>query len=301
MYPLRSYALSIAVFAWFASSGNALSPAAIPSPTAIEISRASTVEVSSGNGTSKGTGFLISDQHVATAFHVAAAVSALNSEQVKFTPYPDLKVKMPDGEVLDATLVSVPTQKDLAPLKYDFAVLRLRRKPQGPYRIVQLIGPAGKIAVDEEVTFSGYPLAAPGMITHRGRISGFSDAEGLIPLDGAVNRGNSGGAVLSASREVVGIITMREGAISQALDKVRGAQIETKLDGSGRTAEKPAEMNDGSSAEATRQITDALTTIIATQGELIGSFDTYMSTGIGYARDIKFLRDYLHTHPYVLK
>ena len=69
----------------------------------IEISRKSSVEIYSKSGDSKGSGFIISDQYVATAFHVIASISVDQNKNLKFSIYPDISVKLQNGDVIEAT------------------------------------------------------------------------------------------------------------------------------------------------------------------------------------------------------
>jgi S1-C subfamily serine protease len=243
----------------------------------IELSRSSSVEVSSQR--SSGTGFLIADGYVATAFHVVASLAA--SEGAKgWSLHPELTVKLPDGERLRATCVTVPSPEDQTPLQYDFAVLRLEAKPKGRHPRVELADPAERFAVGDDIVFSGFPLATPGLVTHKGMISGFDDTGSIIVLQAAINKGNSGGAVLTSSGKAIGIISMREGGISKGLAEL-SAYIESV------SGKNTVIIRGVDPLESTRAI--------------IQTLDRYISTGIGYAISVRPLRAYLAKHPELMR
>lgn len=226
-------------------------------------------------GKSKGTGFVIGDQLVATCFHVAAAIT-VNGANVSFTPYSDLQVTFPSGEKIPATLVSVPTQTDLSPLTSDFALLKLSKKPSKAYSQVILGESTEFPQVGEEVVFSGYPLASPGMVTHRGMVSGHDDNVSVIFIQASINKGNSGGAVLNTEGHVVGIVSMREGGISKGLQDLQVNIEKTSAEGS-------VKFMGVDPLQSTKAI--------------IQTIDQYISTGIGYARSVRFIREYITKHP----
>ena len=198
----------------------------------IDISRKSAVEISSKARNSKGSGFIIADQYVATAFHVVASI-AISQQTVNWSLHPDLQVKLPDGEVVGATCITIPTQSESSPLQYDFALLRLEKKPRGLHTKVEVAEQNEKLAVGDDIIFSGYPLATPGMVTHKGMISGFNNSGDIIILQAAINKGNSGGAVLTTKGKVIGIISMREGGISKGLAELNERIEQTKSSGGG--------------------------------------------------------------------
>ncbi|HEV2054973.1 MAG TPA: serine protease [Methylomirabilota bacterium] len=245
----------------------------------LELSRTSGVMLVSQSGNSKGSGAFIGDQHVLTCFHVVAALSA-QGPTVNWTLYPDLQVVLPSGETISGTVVSVPTQADTSPLLQDFAFVKLKTKPTKNFAKVELASDKEVLAVGDDVTFSGYPLATPGMVTHHGMVSGFDGSSSLIFIQASINKGNSGGALLNSEGHMVGIVSMREGGISQGLRELRVYIDKTSSSGSVRIMGVDP-------LQATRAIIETL--------------DQYISTGIGYARSIRFAREYLGNNPGLLK
>jgi S1-C subfamily serine protease len=245
----------------------------------IEQSRKSCVQVSSEAGSSRGTGFFIAADRIATCFHVISSL-AIDGTNVKWTIYPDLKVKTDSGEIIEATCVSAPNRFGPEPLQFDFAILKLKTKPKNAPTIVNLRDPAAKHSVGDSVMFSGYPLATPAMVTHKGMISGEDPSGNIICIQGPINKGNSGGALLTEDGEAAGIISMREGGISQGLNQLSAQITETQKSGS-----------------ITLMGVNPLDSIKA----IIGTLDTYISTGIGYAVSTKHLKAYVEKHPEILK
>lgn len=245
----------------------------------LELSRESTVKLVSKSGNSKGSGFIVDDMHVLTCFHVVAELSIQDSN-VNWRLYADLQVILPTGETIDGTVVSIPTQLDATPLLQDYALVKLKAKPSKPFSKVQLAFARESVEVGDDVVFSGYPLATPGMVTHRGMVSGFDSSKSLIFLQAAINKGNSGGALLNDQGHVVGIISMREGGISQGLNELRVYIDKTSKQGSVR-------LMGVDPLQATKKV--------------IQTLDRYISTGIGYARSIEFAREYLRKNPMLPK
>jgi S1-C subfamily serine protease len=247
--------------------------------TVLELSRQSTVKLVSQIGNSSGTGFFIDDQYLLTCFHVVAALS-VQGPTVNWRLYPDLKAELPTGETIEGAVVTPPTQADPSPLTQDFAVVKLQRKPQPIISKLKFAAEQERLEVGSEIVFSGFPLATPGMVTHRGMVSGFDQARTLILIQASINKGNSGGAALNSEGRVVGIISMREGGISQGLSELRVYIDQTASQGSVRIMGVDA-------LQATKAIVQTL--------------DQYISTGIGYARSIKFAREYIDHNPAVLR
>ncbi len=252
------------------------------STSVIDLSRDSAVEIRSGDRR-LGTGFLISDHHVATAFHVIAETES-TAKGVNISYSADLSIRLLGGEVIGAECVTLATDADPAPYKYDFAVLRLSRSPKSPHKAIKLADAREKPSVGQEILFSGYPLDTPGMVTHKGMVSGSDDSSNIIFLQTAINKGNSGGVVLTADGKPVGIISLREGGISKGLQDVQ---------------QRIKKMEEAKDVRTTIRM-GAVDPIQSTR-DIIATLDKYISTGIGYAISIKFLKIQLATHPEVLK
>jgi S1-C subfamily serine protease len=245
----------------------------------LRLTREATVEISTIAGHGAGTGFFISDDAIITCFHVAAAISPMTNG-VQWSIFQDLKVKTQTGEVFDAQVVSIPTRQDISPLVFDFAVLRLKARLPPIVHHLALASTNTLIEVGEEVFLSGYPLATPAMVSHKGMISGLTKDSEIICIEAPINKGNSGGALCMADGTVIGIVSMREVGISVGLDQL-ATYIET-------TSKQGSVVLMGvDPLQAIREVTLTL--------------DRYISTGIGYARSIRHVQEYINGHPNLLK
>jgi len=166
-------------------------------PTAAEVFRIAAdrvvlIEAEGPNGTSTGSGFLISvDGRIITNTHViddAASVSAI-------------RVRFRDGR--------------------RFAVASVRRHPVHDLALLQISNPPSQLAylhfadglpqVGDELVILGHP-AGLGWSLSQGRVSQVRDDPGgerqvWIQTDGAMNPGNSGGPMLDRYGQVVGVAT----------------------------------------------------------------------------------------------
>jgi len=144
--------------------------------------------------TGSGTGFLVdNDGTIVTNAHVVG-----DSQQVQ--------VRFDDkGELHNAQVLSVDTSTDLAALKVDGGA------PDG-VRPLQLAD-SDKVQVGDPAIAIGYPLgldrtATAGIVSGLERQiqapNGFS-IDKVIQTDAAVNPGNSGGPLLNANGQVIGV------------------------------------------------------------------------------------------------
>jgi serine protease Do len=140
---------------------------------------------------SLGSGVIISaDGYVVTNNHVVG-------ENVR-----DITVALPDKREIKGRVVGVDPSTDIALLKIDIAGL-----PAVPW------GDSSQLKVGEWVLAIGSPYqlnssVTAGIISATGRAGlGFADYEDFIQTDAAINRGNSGGALINGRGELVGINT----------------------------------------------------------------------------------------------
>ncbi len=142
-----------------------------------------------------GSGFVLTDAgYIVTNQHVVE-----NAEQ--------LKVSLPDGTIIDATLIGSDVMSDVAVLKVEAEGL----KPLP-------IGDSDTIRVGEFVLAIGNPISADelygsvtfGIISAKARqinIDGFSNE--YMQTDAAVNPGNSGGPLINMRGEVIGVTSAK--------------------------------------------------------------------------------------------
>ncbi len=141
-----------------------------------------------------GTGVVIDDQGtILTNLHVAASAKRL-------------RVIFADGTESDAMVIGVRPQSDLA-------IIRPNVLPDD--LLPATLAPSSKLKPGDDVVAVGFPFGI-GPSASAGVVSGLMrvlDQEGQAPLrnliqfDAAANPGNSGGPLVNADGEVVGIVT----------------------------------------------------------------------------------------------
>lgn len=139
---------------------------------------------------SLGSGVVLDkDGHVVTNYHVVSRATQIS-------------VQLRDGREAPARLVGIDPDTDLAVLDVDL--------PDIP---VMPLGRSDRLRVGEPVLAIGNPLGLGQTVTSgivsatgRGRL-GVSTFENFIQTDAAINFGNSGGALVNARGELVGINT----------------------------------------------------------------------------------------------
>jgi putative serine protease PepD len=154
-----------------------------------------TVQGSSGQDTSLGSGFVITqDGYILTNEHVVAEIADGS-----------LRVTLADTTTVAARVVGRDQESDLA-------VLKIERDNLRPVEF----GNSDGVAVGDGVLAIGSPLALPGTVTS-GIVSALDrpiqshEANGVqryyaaIQTDAAVNRGNSGGPLFDLNGRVIGI------------------------------------------------------------------------------------------------
>jgi len=147
-----------------------------------------------------GSGVIVSAQgqgYVLTNNHVIAHAA-------------DIQVLLYDGRIAKATLVGADEESDLAVLKIDASNLPVIRmadqQPLRPGDVVLAIG--NPLGLNQTVTM--------GIVSAIGRQLNSSSAEDFIQTDAAINLGNSGGALVNAEGQLVGINTLLIGKAAGA-------------------------------------------------------------------------------------
>lgn len=113
----------------------------------------------------------------------------------------EIKVEMTDNRTFTAKLVGSDPPSDLAVLKIDAKDLPTLQ-----------LGDSDRVRVGDPVLAVGNPLGigqtvTSGIVSAKGRQTGLSDGsfEDFLQTDAAINRGNSGGALVNTSGELIGI------------------------------------------------------------------------------------------------
>jgi Do/DeqQ family serine protease len=136
-----------------------------------------------------GSGVIInSDGYILTNHHVVDGAL-------------EIKVELTDNRTFTAKLVGSDPPSDLAVLKID-----ARNLP------TVTMGDSDKVRVGDPVLALGNPMGigqtvTSGIVSAKGRSTGVSDGsfEDFLQTDAAINRGNSGGALVNTNGELIGI------------------------------------------------------------------------------------------------
>jgi len=181
-------------------------------PKTLKALKASTVYIKHSEAT--GSGFFVSDDGVvASNFHVVAPVTTGTNGQENWTRLTNLTVVVNSGEndekSYPARLLDFSTNADLALLKIDCKTTPLP------------LGDATKLLETQDLWAFGFPLGQdaglqqnPEVSVNHGAVTAMRKEEqtkvlSAIQTDIALNHGNSGGPVVNAKGEVVGIVVMR--------------------------------------------------------------------------------------------
>ena len=136
-----------------------------------------------------GSGVIVNaDGHILTNHHVVDGAL-------------EIRVELTDGRTFTAKLVGSDPPSDLAVLKVDASNLP-----------TLTLGDSDKVRVGDFVLALGNPLGigqtvTSGIVSAKGRATGLSDGsfEDFLQTDAAINRGNSGGALVNTNGELIGI------------------------------------------------------------------------------------------------
>ncbi len=150
------------------------------------------VSVRAGRAT--GSGFAIDQQgHVVTNAHVVEGAD-------------DVSLVLSTGRTVDASIIGVDTNNDLA-------VLQVRGDASGLRALT--LGRSSQLRVGDPVLAVGSPLGLEGTVTagivsavnRQARFGAGGNQQTAIQTDAAINPGNSGGPLVNAAGQVVGVNT----------------------------------------------------------------------------------------------
>jgi serine protease Do len=136
-----------------------------------------------------GSGVTVSaDGHILTNHHVVDGAE-------------EITIELGDNRVLEAKVVGSDTPSDLAVLKVNASNLP-----------VLALGDSDRVRIGDVALAIGNPLGlgqtvTAGIISAKGRATGLSDGsfESFLQTDAPINQGNSGGALVSSTGELIGI------------------------------------------------------------------------------------------------
>ena len=143
-------------------------------------------------GTAFGSGFFINQQgDIVTNAHVVSQAKAV------WIQIPTLGKR-----IIDVDVVSISPERDLALLRVDAEGLELIRQELGGVPHL-LLGDSDLVRRSDEVLALGYPLGQQSLKSTTGIVSGRE--QNMIQTSAPINPGSSGGPLLNAKGEVVGI------------------------------------------------------------------------------------------------
>lgn len=151
-------------------------------------------------GTSQGSGFVLSsDGEVATNAHVVTS-----GEGEGLRPADDVYVDFADGNRVEAEVVGVDPNADVALLRIDAEGLELRPLELASSLELEVGAPVAAIGspFGEEQSLSVGVISATDRSVES--LTAFR-IDGAIQTDAAINRGNSGGPLLDADSRVIGL------------------------------------------------------------------------------------------------
>ena len=160
------------------------------------VARAAPAVVGIEHARGQGSGVVLAgDGYVVTNAHVVGAGPR------------SLRVRLHGGEVAPASVVGTDARTDLAVVRAEAARLpSLALADDGRPRVGQLV-----VAIGNPLRFDGSVTVGVVSALHRALPGRDGPLEALVQTDAAVNPGNSGGPLLNASGEVIGVTPMGVG------------------------------------------------------------------------------------------
>lgn len=191
----------------YSETASSVAQAVLPSIVGIEVNYSVSSIFGSSEASATGSGIIISeDGYIITNNHVIDAESSSSSSYYQITDATSITVTLYDSDVeYEATIVGTDSYTDLAVIKIDASGLT-----------PATLGDSDTVQVGEFVMAIGNPLGMDFTCT-AGIVSAVdrevTDDSGTtytaIQTDAAINSGNSGGALVNANGEVIGINTLK--------------------------------------------------------------------------------------------
>lgn len=174
----------------------------------------STVYGQTREGTSSGSGFIISaDGYVVTNYHVVEGATAVT-------------VTVSTGDEYEATVIGSDQVNDVALLKVEASGLPAVK-----------IGSSDKLAIGDMVCAIGNPLGSLTATLTVGYVSGKdrqvttdNSTINMIQTDAAINSGNSGGPLFNMYGEVVGITSAKYSGTTSSGASIEGISFAIPID-----------------------------------------------------------------------
>ena len=226
------------------------------------------VAVKVTNSSKRGTqacGFVLNDSIIATSLDAVGSIFKFEGV-THFTLYRDFEVIFQNGDTVGAQCITVPTNEDLAPIKYNFALLKLDSNYTTAQTPARIYSRYAANPVGENLFFSGYRDTSLILSTQTGMLSGFAEDSKFVTFQGPHNSFLNGTALMNSSGEVIGMISTRFNPLQQSLGKQLSKLEDETIQGD----------------ESTQQVFKTLKT-----------FNRSLEINLGYAININYLRSYL--------
>jgi len=232
----------------------------------LQASRSSAIKVTNSSiAHIHASGFVINDSVIATTLDAIGNIKKIG-RATHFTLYRDLEVILANGDTVGATCISIPNRKDLAPIKYNFALLQMDTNYLIPYPPARIYSRYQANSVGTELFFSGYRDTSLILSSQKGMLSGFSTESQFISFQGPHNVYLNGSALFNSSGEVVGMISTRFNPLRQKL-RLQMEKFEDQI------------------INGTYSNRENFRTL--------QNFDKSLEINLGYAININYLRSYL--------
>ena len=188
--------------------GPSVASKVLPSIVGIKVTYSVNTFWGSATGTAGGSGIIISeDGYILTNNHVISTESS--SSYYEISKATDLKVKLyGDDTEYKATVVGTDAYTDIAIIKIDAKNL-----------VAATLGDSDEVRVGEYAMAIGNPIGmdfsvTQGIISAINREVSANDGTTYVAIqtDAAINSGNSGGALVNAKGEVIGVNTLKVSA-----------------------------------------------------------------------------------------
>ena len=202
-----------------AADGSAMTPAQlyqgnVDSVVAISCTMQTTAYGQSVEGTSSGSGFILSaDGYVVTNYHVVQ-----NASNITVTTH--------SGDEYDATVKGYDATNDVAVLKVEAEGLS-----------AATIGSSGNLSIGDMVVAIGNPLGRLAATETVGYVSGINrevttdnTVISMLQTDAAINPGNSGGPLFNMYGEVIGITTAKYSGTTNSGASIEGIGFAIPID-----------------------------------------------------------------------
>jgi len=200
--------------------------AAVAAPPGVEAVKLSTVGIADPNVGIYGSGVVIAPEYVLTNAHVAEVAEEYYYDYFGDHLEIERMVRVESGKTYACTVDKIDGRRDLALLHVP------------GLELAAVAGSTENLPSGEDVYALGYPLGLEKLSVTRGVVSAESQViDGLdyVQTDAALNPGNSGGPLVDANGQLVGVNTMGADAADNIGFAIPAREVDSFLSGTGVT------------------------------------------------------------------